>query len=65
MFRVCSALVFALVLAACAAPAFAQDAAHSPEPPNIAALVQAPVAAYVALMLAKTYENVSYGRSRY
>lgn len=31
----------------------------------IAALVQTPVAAYVALMLAKTYENVSYGRSRY
>ena len=41
MFRLCSAIVFALVLAACAVPAFAQDAAHSPEPPNIAALVQA------------------------
>jgi hypothetical protein len=41
MFRLCSAIVFALVLAVCAVPVFAQDAAHSPEPPNIAALVQA------------------------
>jgi ABC-type Fe3+ transport system substrate-binding protein len=39
--RLFSAAVFALVLALFAPPAFAQDAAHSPEPPNMAALVQA------------------------
>jgi hypothetical protein len=33
-------------------------------PSLISAFIQAPVGAYVGLMLAKTYENVSYGRSR-
>lgn len=41
MSRLRSALVFALLLALAAPPARAQDAAHSPEPANLAALLQA------------------------
>jgi ABC-type Fe3+ transport system substrate-binding protein len=41
MSRMWSTAILALVLAGWAPPAFAQDAAHSPEPPNMAALVQA------------------------
>ncbi len=41
MSRWCSVFVLALVLAAFARPVFAQDAAHSPEPANLGALVQA------------------------
>ena len=41
MSRLYSAIVLALMLAAFAPPVLAQDAAHSPEPANIAALVQA------------------------
>jgi iron(III) transport system substrate-binding protein len=41
MLRLRSVTVFALICALFAPPASAQDAAHSPEPPNMAALVQA------------------------
>jgi iron(III) transport system substrate-binding protein len=41
MSRLSAIAVLALVLLLCAPPARAQDAAHSPEPPNMAALVQA------------------------
>jgi len=41
MLRLCSIAVFTLLLIVMARPARAQDAAHSPEPPNMAALVQA------------------------
>jgi iron(III) transport system substrate-binding protein len=41
MFRIRTATVFALLATLFAPPAFAEDAAHSPEPPNMAELVKA------------------------